>query len=338
MGAEVRGTALEVSPPARIGFKVGPSNRLLHYFVGQPKAELDVLFAALQHRRFAGNYERTLHNRLVEQGGWGDILLGHNMPNELTELEYSLEDVVGGRPLTPATVDLPTLRGFLAEVETLIKGDVPGASLADSRVRIEEGSVKIVALVAHLLAADVRADLAKLEQTGDLDAIQPKRAQVIEQWQTRTRRSPSRVYSIVTGERSLPIRVANTSQFQHGGENAWVSVEKHLTGKVVDLGGKQEPNVHIVLADTGKSVTVGATEQQLAAEKENQLYKEVTLRVQGEQHLRTKELRNLRLIQFSPQTAEVDEQALASLWEKGRKAWKDVTSAAGWVEELRGNQ
>lgn len=260
------------------------------------------------------------------------------MPNELTEIEFSLDDLVGGQPLTPETVDLPTLRGFLEEVETLIKGDVPGASLVDSRVRIEKSSVKVVALVAHLLAADTRADLAKLEQTGDLDAIQPKRAQIIESWQKRTRRSPSRVYSIPKIANKREIRVSNTSQFQHGGENAWVSVEKHLTGKVVDIGGKQDPNVHLVLADTGESVRVGATEQQLAAEKENQLYKEVTLRVQGEQHLRTKALRNLRLIQFSPQTTEVDEQALTSLWRKGREAWKDVKSAAGWVESLRGNK
>lgn len=258
------------------------------------------------------------------------------MPNELTELEFSLDDVVGGQPLTPETVDLPTLRGFLEDVETLIKGDVPGASLADSRVRIEPGSIRVVALVASLLAADVRADLTKLDQTGDLDAIQPKRAQVIERWQVRARRSPRRVYSIPAARHA--IRITNSTQFQHGSENAWVSVEKHLSGKVVDLGGKQDPNVHLVLTDSGESVRVGATEQQLAAEKENQLYKTVTLRVQGEQHLRTKALRNLRLIQFSPQAAEADEQALAALWEKGRKAWKDVKSAAGWVEALRGNQ
>ncbi len=260
------------------------------------------------------------------------------MPNELTTLEFSLEDVVASRPLTPETVDLPTLRGFLEEVETLIKGDVPGASLADSRVRIEKGSLKVVALVARMLAADVRADMAKLDETGDLDAIQSKRAQVIERWQTRARRSPSRVYAVGAEAKMHAIRVTNTSQFQHAGENAWVSVEKHLAGKVVDLGGKQDPNVHLVLADSGESVRVGATEQQLGAEKENQLYKLVNLRVQGEQHLRTKAFRNLRLIQFLPQATEVDEQALASLWEKGRKAWKDVKSAAGWVEALRGNQ
>jgi hypothetical protein len=260
------------------------------------------------------------------------------MPNELTALEFSLNDVVAGQPLTPETVDLPTLRGFLEEVEILIKGDVPGASLADSRVRIEEGSVKVVALVALMLAADARADLSKLEQTGDLDAIQPKRALIIDRWQMRARRSPSRVYSVSGGVNRLSVDVTKSSQFQHGGENAWVSVEKHLTGKVVDIGGKQDPNVHIVLADTGESVRISATEQQLGAEKENQLYKEVTLRVQGEQHLTSKALRNLRLIQFSPQTTEVDERALETLWQKGRTAWKGVQSAADWVDALRGNK
>lgn len=260
------------------------------------------------------------------------------MPGELTELEFSLDDVIGGRPLTPATVDLPTLRGFLEEVEKLIKGDVAGVSLSDSRLRLEEGSVKLVTLVAHLLAADVRSDLAKLDETGDLDAIQPRRAEVVEQWQARTRRFPSRSYSIQTSSAHRPLRIANTSQFQHGSENAWVSVEKYLAGKVVNAGGKQDPNVHLVLADTGETVRISATEQQLGAEKENQLYKDVTLRVQAEQHVRTKALREVRLIQFLAQASEADERALANLWEKGREAWRGVTSAADWVEALRGNK
>ncbi len=260
------------------------------------------------------------------------------MPGELTELEFSLDDVIGGRPLTPTTVDLPTLRGYLEEVEKFIKGDVTGASLSDSRVRIEEGSVKLVTMVAHLLAADLRSDLSKLDETGDLDVIQPRRAEVIELWQSRSRRLPSRAYSIQVDANLRPVRIANTSQFQHGSENAWVSVEKYLTGKVVNAGGKQDPNVHLVLADSGASVRISATEQQLGAEKENQLYKEVTLRVQAEQHVRTKALRDIRLIQFLAQSGDADERALANLWQKGREAWRDVTTAAGWVESIRGNQ
>jgi hypothetical protein len=263
------------------------------------------------------------------------------MSVELTELEFSLDDVVGGHPLTPATVDLPTLRGFLEDVEKLIKGDMAGASLGDSRVRIEEGSVKLVALVAHLLAADVREDLAKLDQTGDLDAIQPRRAEVIELWQSRARRFPSRTYSVQTSPHAVaphrPLRITNSSQFQHGNEKAWVGVEKYLTGRVVNAGGKQDPNVHLVLADSGATVRISASEEQLGGEKENQLYKDVTLRVHAEQHVRTKALRDIRLIHFLKQSNEVDERALENLWKKGREAWRDVASATGWVESLRGN-
>ncbi|MEO6034810.1 MAG: hypothetical protein ABIQ35_06120 [Verrucomicrobiota bacterium] len=260
------------------------------------------------------------------------------MSDELTALEFSLDDEIGGRPLTPETVDLPTLRGFLEEVEKLIKGNMPGASLSDSRVRIEEGSVKVVALVAHLLAANAQADFSKLNDTGDLDAIQPRRAEVIEQWQSRARRFPTRKYFIQTNQAGNQLRIVNTSQFQHGSENAWVSVEKYLTGKVTEAGGKQNPNIHLTLADSGETVVVNATEQQLGGEKENQLYKEVTLRVQAEQHLRTKALREIRLMQFLRNEGDVDETALTSLWAKGREAWKEVKTATGWVESLRGNR
>jgi hypothetical protein len=261
------------------------------------------------------------------------------MPTRLTPLEFALEDRVGEQPLTLETVDLPTLRLFLDEVETLIKGNVPGATvtLAESRVRIEEGSLKVVALVSTLLAGDFQTDLSRLSSTGDLDAIQPKRAEVIEQWQSRARRMPHRSYAI--GDHEQPkVRIERSTEFEHRGERSWVTVEKYLAGRVVDLGGKQNPNVHVVLSDSGEDMLVQATEQQLAEERENQLYKEVTLRVQAEQHLQTKALRNIRLIEFLPQSADIDEDGLRLLWEKGREAWKDVESATDWVEKLRGNQ
>jgi hypothetical protein len=261
------------------------------------------------------------------------------MPITLTPLDFALEDRVGEQPLTPETVDLPTLRGFLDEVETLIKGNVPGAgvTLGESRVRIEEGSLKVVALVSTLLATDLQTDLSKLNETGDLDVIQPKRAEIIQQWQSRARRMPHRAY--ILGERQQPkIKISRSTEFQRGGEKAWVAVEKYLTGRVVDIGGKQNPNVHVVLSDTGTDMLVQASEQQLGDERENQLYKDVTLRVQAEQHLQTKALRNIRLIEFLPRSAEVDEDALNTLWEKGREAWKDVESATDWVERLRGNR
>ncbi len=258
------------------------------------------------------------------------------MPEKLTTLEFAVDDLVHGQPLTPETVDLPTLRGFLEDVETLIKGNHPGTTLADSRVQVKEGSLKLVTAVGALLAAEVQADLEKLESTGNLDTLHPKRAEVIERWQTRARRSPSRIYWVPLGDGSR-FRISNESRLEHFGEKEWVRVEKNLVGRVVDLGGKQNPNVHLVLPGSGKSLRVNATEEQIGAEEKNQVFKDVMLQIEAEQHLRTGELRNLRLIRFLPYTAEVDEEALARLWQKGREAWKDVGPADKWVEELRGH-
>lgn len=259
------------------------------------------------------------------------------MPDNLKRFDFFLHDTVGGRPISPANVDLPTLRGFLEEVEKLIKGDSPGESLSDSQVRIEDGSLKVGALVSLIMAASVDADLRALAATGDLDVIQPPRAAVIELWQKRAQRSTSRRYAIGSEASPAPLEISASGQLQHRSENAWVAVERYLVGRVVNMGGKQNPNVHIVLTDSNESLRVNASEQQLGAEKENQLYKERTLRVQAEQHLKTKGLRNVRLVEFLPTTIEADEGALQALWKRGKEAWGTTGPASAWVEALRGN-
>lgn len=259
------------------------------------------------------------------------------MSTATASLAFSLNDTVAGEPLTLGNVDLPTLRLFLEEVEKLVKGDDPAASLTRSKVRLENGSVRAVITAGHMLISSVGDDMARLERSGDLDLIQPKRAQIIETWQKRAQRQPTLSYTVndPANPAARPLKVESSSPYQHGAENAWVTVEKYLAGRVVDLGGKQEPNVHLVLADTRKTIQVSATEQQLAAEEENQLYRDVTLRVQAQQHLRTRELRNVRLLEFLHRTADVDQQALERLWKNGREAWRDVPSATVWVEALR---
>lgn len=261
------------------------------------------------------------------------------MQTEPPSIEFKLEDMIGGQPLTLETVDLPTLRGFLEDVEKLVKGDVPGASLADSKVRLESGSLRVHVVAGQSLIDNLNDDLSQLQETGDLDTLQPKRAEVIEQWQKRALRNASRTYSIVRPDMppSSALYVSNDSRYQHSGKNSWVEVTRYLSGQVVDIGGKSVPIVHLVLADTGKSIRVNATRKQLETEPDNQLYRDVTLKVQTEQHLRTHELRNIRLVEFLRHAGEVDEEALQRLWQKGAEAWRDVESASAWVESLRGD-
>jgi hypothetical protein len=62
------------------------------------------------------------------------------------------------------------------------------------------------------------------------------------------------------------------SQFELIVSETWVPVEKYVTGQVVDLGGTNKANVHVVTSD-GTPVIVDATQDLLFKEEKNHLYR-----------------------------------------------------------------
>ena len=116
----------------------------------------------------------------------------------------------------------------------------------------------------------------------------------------------------------------------------WVKVEKYLFGTVVDMGGAQKANVHVRLDDSGELVCIGSNQGYLKEQEENRLYHKVLVRVEAEQHYRTGQLRNLRLLSFEDYSPQYDEDALESFAEASRRAWADVPDAAEWLRRLRG--
>jgi hypothetical protein len=251
-------------------------------------------------------------------------------------LSFSLHDEVEGRPLTPANVDLLTLHQFMGEVISLVQGDLSRAEIGQPTVAISNGSVKLVSLVPVIVAASLHQDLVRLTTSQDLDAVSQKRAEVIENWQARAAKPGSKrrydTLAEVEGEAPARLEVTGTSHFRHLQLDSWVHAEKYLTGRVVDLGGKTRPNVHLVLA-SGESVKIDATENQL--EGADYLYRAMTLNVSVKEHIRTGEIREARLIGVVKPLREVDEDKLKALWRKGKEAWAGISSPTEWVEQLR---
>lgn len=251
-------------------------------------------------------------------------------------LAFFLHDEVEGQPLTPKNVDLLTLHQFMGEVIDLLQGEIKRAELGHPTVAIEDGSVKLLSLVPTLVAAAFQADMETLVATADLDSISPKRAQVIETWQARTTKAESkRRYSIVPDAGKpdgLKVGIDRDNPFRHRQLDNWVRAEKYITGRVVDMGGKTKPNVHLVLR-SGESLKVEASESQL--EGADYLYKSITLNVHAMEHIRSGQLRDLRLIDVVRPLKEIDEDKLKTLWRKGRNAWAEITSPTEWVERLR---
>lgn len=258
------------------------------------------------------------------------------MPSLGHPLAFSLHDVVEGQPLTPKNVDLLTLHQFMGEVIDLLQGDAKRPEMGQPTVAIEDGSVKLVSIVTPLLAAAFQADMQTLAASADLDSISPKRAQVIEMWQGRTTKAESKRRYSIAPDADRPdgmiVRIDRESAFRHRQLDNWVRAEKYITGRVVDLGGKTKPNVHLVLP-SGESIKVEASESQL--EGADYLYKAITLNVHAMEHIRSGQLRDLRLIDVVRPLKEIDEDKLKSLWRKGRNAWAEITSPTEWVERLR---
>ena len=250
-----------------------------------------------------------------------------------------MTDEIEGIHLTPNTVGLPTLSTYLAEIEKLIRGDEAASLLRKSTVGVEEGSLRIIVTVVAHLAESFGADMARLTKAAwDLDAIQQSRAQVLGNWQDQARKNPHRQYKLIadTSDRFDAFEISKETLFQHSLENSWVAVEKYLSGKVTNLGGKKRPNVHIV-GRNGKSLIVAASESQLSEQSENHLYRHSTIRVTAEENLVTRELRNLQLIEFCSASTTVDEQGLERLWNRGKAAWSDVEDVSDWIAEIRGH-
>jgi len=118
-----------------------------------------------------------------------------------------------------------------------------------------------------LLAANTLwTDLEHLKSMDSLSLIDPKRAKVVERWQSAAQKNPDRRYLVADQTSKISFfSVDSTSDF-HKMEDMWVHIEKYLYGNVVDIGGSSNANVHLKL-ENGVILTIAATKNLLAQVK-----------------------------------------------------------------------
>jgi hypothetical protein len=252
------------------------------------------------------------------------------------KIEFVLRDRVDGVEITPATIGFSRFNDFNQQVEDFIAGSEK-LKLDEVHVGIEKGSYKLITLLPFTVLAALEPDLHSLQRQDSLAEIDPKRADVISKWQARSKGNPDLHFLIrPVGVNAEPIELSSNTNFRMGEIVPWVKVEKYLFGTVLDMGGVQKANVHIRLDDSGQIVRIGSNQGYLKNQTENRLYKKVLARVEADQHYRTGQWRNLRLLSFEDYEQKYDPEALDRFIESGTRAWKDVPDAAGWVRELRG--
>ena len=253
-------------------------------------------------------------------------------------IAFALRDRVGGEEISPARISLPLFQEFNGQVLAFVRGSERSADLAESRMRIEAGSYVFRAILPALLFAGVERDVAKLHESGAVEAIDPRRAEIVLQWQAETRRQAQREYRIAAGtqRRASRFEITRTTDFHRRDDNQWVPVEKYLFGRVVEAGGKASSNVHLV-AEDGETHIIAASAEMLRQQERNFLHRDLLLRVAGRELLGNGKLRDLRLLEFAAGEPGLDEAEFARMVEKGTAAWAGIgASASEWVDELRG--
>jgi hypothetical protein len=247
------------------------------------------------------------------------------------KLELVLDDVVDGMPVAPSSMPVGLLSQFHEQIAKFLKGSHADVQLDSLRVSIEQGSYKLVLPVVALVSG-LASDLALLS-SGSIDDIDPKRAEVIEDWQKSALRTPTRHYALLA-DSIQPIRIHSGSRFERHDNAVWAAVEKYIQGQVVDLGGKK-PNLHLQLAD-GTMLKVNTRQDQVLMEEKNLVYRQAMLHLRAEENIANGKLRNVHLIDFVGYTPTFDPDSFDAMVAKGRKAWADVPDASQWVEEQRG--
>ena len=248
-------------------------------------------------------------------------------------VEFVLKGEVDGKPVSLKNMSFSSFNRFNQQAAEFVSAGGNIRDLEETRFSIHEGSYKLIVNPSPLLLGEVLDDLENIRNR-NFDKVNPKRKKIISEWQRDVLKGQIiSVYPKGNIDRALVIDRDHQPYEEHADE--WVDVETYLLGEIMNMGGTNKANVHIRLKGQSKTLLVDAPHALLADEEENHLYKDRVLHVRAKQHLRTRELTDLKLIGIQAEKPAMDE-SFEKFVERGTEAWADAPDAAEWVRELRG--
>lgn len=250
----------------------------------------------------------------------------------LNALRFAVSDRINDAEVGLKHVPLSLLGEFQKDVTEFLRGTSRDIDPSEVLVSMEDGSLALVA-TGLMAATTLWADLARLETQDALSRIDPKRAAVIERWQASSRQNPHRVYRVADVDERLNWLISHETSFRKV-EDPWVAVEKYVHGRIVDWGGKIRVNVHLEM-DDGTVLKISATQDLLAREEKNRLYRPALLHIAAEENLLTGMIRHPRLLSFESHQPVYDEAEFDAMVRRGTVAWSGVSDVTAWLEGLR---
>jgi len=259
------------------------------------------------------------------------------MANEI-KIAFSIKDTVLGAELSPTNTTLPILSEFLNQVINFLRGD-SRIDLTKIKSSVDKGSLTVTTYNELGILDKAIADYEYVSKYNSLDKIEQSRAKILHEWESAAKENESRTYKLLISDDEATsvtaITIDKNTSFKMI-NNIWVNVDLYLYGRVFDLGGKLNPNVHLEL-ENGTTIKIGALSTALSQDNENRLYKDQLVRIKAKQNINTHELKDEKLVSFEAYNPSFDEDDFNYILKKSSAAWKIVPNAISWVEQLRGN-
>ena len=257
---------------------------------------------------------------------------------ETKRLLFSIEDTVFDNDLSPTNVTLPMVSDFLKQITTFLKGS-ERPDLSKVKAKFEKGSLAVGIEYEEDILDSAYKVFVHLKTSKDLRHIDTARSAVIKKWQLEAQNNESRRYCLATPDspinREIRVIIDEKTKFVDM-EPLWAEEELYLYGHIYDIGGKNDPNVHIEL-ENGKSLKVDTSKNFLLHDNKNRIYKNQLVRIVAKRNMDTNELKEERLISFEDYSPQFDEEEFEQVSKKARIAWKSVEDPVQWVEQLRNN-
>jgi hypothetical protein len=259
----------------------------------------------------------------------------------LRSFEVRLSGTRDAKVLHPEAIDVDEMIAIMQHGRDLLYPD--GKKKEKVSVQVTEGSVVVSFLAAAGRVIEVQALMEEVEQSRDLGLLAPKQREAITYFQEVASKNEFTIDLGATGKpdtEKLHI-TRNSAPLWKQPIPTWVDAELFLSGKITNIGGKFKPNIHLDTDDYDlRTVIIAATEQQLAADTKNRLYKlqQVRIRIQQDVETGAYDPRSARLINFiDPEdTQESDEEYLDRLIREATPSWSRIVDSDNWLKEIRG--
>lgn len=247
-------------------------------------------------------------------------------------IEFIIRGSVNDTEINPSSVPLFLLEAFTTDVSAILNS-AKDDKKEEIIVSVEPGSLKIIALISLAIYGSLNSEISQVYQKNSLDGVKDRRAKIITNWVSLTKKYPYLEFEIKTGNETSLI-INNSTEFKQEVEDLWFEGVYSLYGTINDMGGETNSNIHFK-TDSGKAIKIDCKKSDLESETENRIYKFNAIKVSAEQNLITGELRNAKFISFLDYNPNFNEEKLLTIFERGREAWKDVQDHVGWIRNLR---